>query len=108
LELPGSAIIKRALRDEDFRGSPSKGRKGLGPVCLLQHDIPEEIRKAVVEKAIRIGALLTRQKANLEHGEWLPWIKANLGFSPDWAQNRMHSILWPTVLSKLESILSVS
>ena len=33
--------------------------------------------RATIEKAIRIGELLTEQKAGLKHGEWLPWLKAN-------------------------------
>lgn len=37
--------------------------------------------KMSLEKAIRIGKLLTEQKTSLKHGEWLSWIKANLPFS---------------------------
>lgn len=37
--------------------------------------------KISLDKAIRIGELLTEQKASLKHGEWLSWIKANLPFS---------------------------
>jgi hypothetical protein len=35
----------------------------------------------MLEKAIRIGELLVTQKAECGHGNWLPWIKANLDFS---------------------------
>lgn len=44
----------------------------------------EEISGAtepVLVKAIRIGELLTLRRKELAHGEWLPWIKANLSFS---------------------------
>jgi hypothetical protein len=33
-----------------------------------------------LDKAIRIGELLTEQKAKLKHGQWLPWVKENLPF----------------------------
>ncbi len=34
-----------------------------------------------LEEAIRIGELLTAQKADLKHGEWLKWLKGNVPFS---------------------------
>lgn len=34
-----------------------------------------------LEKAVRIGELLTQQRELLKHGEWLPWVEANLPFS---------------------------
>jgi len=34
-----------------------------------------------LDKAIRIGGLLTQIKSDLDHGEWLPWLKANVQFS---------------------------
>jgi len=42
-----------------------------------------------VEAAIRIGELLTEQKAELEHGEWLPWILTHVPFSEWTARNYM-------------------
>jgi hypothetical protein len=43
--------------------------------------------RATIEKAIRIGELLTEQKAGLKHGEWLPWLKANVQFTARTASN---------------------
>lgn len=37
--------------------------------------------RMTIDKAIEIGKLLTKQKKALKHGEWLPWVKANLPFS---------------------------
>ena len=34
-----------------------------------------------LSKAIKIGELLTEQKESLKHGEWGPWIEANLSFT---------------------------
>ncbi len=33
-----------------------------------------------LQKAIRVGELLTGIKASLKHGEWLPWVEKNLPF----------------------------
>ncbi len=44
--------------------------------------------KLTVEKVIMVGELLTEQKAILEHGEWLPWIR-NLPFSQKTVCNYM-------------------
>ncbi len=37
--------------------------------------------KLTVEKMIEIGGELHTQRESLDHGQWLPWIKANLPFS---------------------------
>jgi hypothetical protein len=42
-----------------------------------------------LERAIRIGELLTEQKDALEHGKFLPWVRASLPFSERTAQNYM-------------------
>jgi hypothetical protein len=36
------------------------------------------LSKTSLEKAIEIGALLAQMKASMKHGEWLPWLKANI------------------------------
>jgi len=40
-----------------------------------------------VGKAIEIGALLTTVKEELPHGEWLPWLAANVPFAERTARN---------------------
>lgn len=40
----------------------------------------ESAGKVMIGKAIRIGELLTEQKASLGHGEWIPWIEDSLPF----------------------------
>src|SRR5947208_1178029 len=42
-----------------------------------------------VPKAIRIGELLTKIDAALDHGDWLPWLKDNVKFSDQCARNYM-------------------
>ena len=45
--------------------------------------------KVSLDKAQRIGELLTEQKDKLEHGEFIPWIKKSLPFSDRTARNYM-------------------
>jgi hypothetical protein len=49
-------------------------------IVTLHQEIAGHL-KISLEKAIKIGELLTEQKESLRHGAWLPWIKANLPFS---------------------------
>lgn len=39
--------------------------------------------------AIRAGELLIEAKADLQHGEWLPWLEANFDFTRQMATNYM-------------------
>ncbi|MHC1767692.1 MAG: MT-A70 family methyltransferase [Verrucomicrobiia bacterium] len=43
--------------------------------------------RKTVEMVIRIGELLTGEKAKLQHGEWLPWVRENLEFSERTSRN---------------------
>jgi Protein of unknown function (DUF3102) len=52
----------------------------------LHSEICDAVRTSI-ENAIRIGELLTEQKAVLKHGEWLPWLKANVQFTARTASN---------------------
>ena len=42
-----------------------------------------------LETAIKIGGLLTEQKAALKHGQWLPWCEESLAFNERTAQRYM-------------------
>src|SRR4051812_37587799 len=57
----------------------------------LHNEIVAAVR-TTLDKAIRIGELLTDQKAELKHGEWGRWLRENLkikGFSRATANNYM-------------------
>jgi hypothetical protein len=66
---------------------------------IIKSNIVDEIRKLhgevldqlrlSLEKGIRIGQLLVKQKGSLEHGEWLPWTEANLPFDERTARRYM-------------------
>jgi hypothetical protein len=43
--------------------------------------------RTTIQKAIRIGELLLQEKQRVGHGKWLPWIKANVGFSERTVRN---------------------
>ena len=45
--------------------------------------------QSTVDKAIHVGELLAEQKESMAHGDWLPWIEANCGFSVRVAQEYM-------------------
>ena len=55
----------------------------------LHGDFCRGLRKLMTEKAVRIGELLIAQKKECGHGNWLPWIEANLEFSIATAQEYM-------------------
>jgi hypothetical protein len=62
----------------------------LSEILFLHDEIQEAVRTSL-DKAIRIGQLLTQQKAELGHGEWGLWFDDNLAgtFSRATANNYM-------------------
>jgi len=60
----------------------------ISEICQLHAEIGGYLRMSL-EKAIRIGELLTEQKAGMKHGEWFPWIEANCLFSERLARDYM-------------------
>jgi Protein of unknown function (DUF3102) len=66
------------------------GAVALSGVVIEINRLHAEICQAArttIDKAIRIGELLAEQKEALKHGEWLPWLKANVEFSRQTADN---------------------
>jgi Protein of unknown function (DUF3102) len=53
------------------------------------HQAATGAARSAVEHAIECGRLLIQAKASVAHGEWLPWIEANLTFGPRQAQKYM-------------------
>jgi hypothetical protein len=49
--------------------------------------------RTTVQKAIRIGELLVEQKAESGHGNWIPWIEANLEFTRQTATTYIRAYL---------------
>jgi len=63
-------------------------RNRISEIVTLHNEVAGFLRMSV-EKAIWIGELLTAQKDSLQHGEFSPWIKANLPFTDRTAQRYM-------------------
>jgi hypothetical protein len=57
-------------------------------ICAL-HIECEGLARQTFDKAIIIGGLLAEAKADLGHGEWLPFVQANLPFTDRTARNYM-------------------
>lgn len=56
-----------------------------GDIIRLHGEI-QNLALDVMEKACKIGQLLTQKKTELEHGQFIPWIKSNLPFDERQAQ----------------------
>ena len=63
-------------------------QRPLDEIITLHNEIDGQCR-VILQKAVRIGELLTEQKAKLPHGEFTPWIETNLPFTVRTAQNYM-------------------
>jgi hypothetical protein len=57
-------------------------------IVRLHSEVAGLLRQTL-EKAIRIGQLLSEQKQILKHGEFIPWIEANIPFTDRTARNYM-------------------
>jgi hypothetical protein len=57
-------------------------------IVSLHQEIVGHLRQSL-EKAIRIGELLTEQKGSLKHGEFTPWLETNIPFTDRTARNYM-------------------
>ena len=60
-------------------------------IVTLHQEIIGHLKQSL-EKAIRIGQLLSEQKESLKHGQFTPWLKGNVPFSDRTARNYMR--LW--------------
>jgi hypothetical protein len=53
------------------------------------HQAVRDAAKNIVQQAIAAGMALNDAKSKLAHGEWLPWVEQNCGFSERTAHNYM-------------------
>jgi hypothetical protein len=69
----------------------------------------EQIRlfgRRAVQDVVEIGRLLTECKAKLGHGEWLPWIEREFGWSDRTARNFMN--VYQMLSSKSETVSNLA
>jgi len=57
-------------------------------LALISAELQTALKNETVN-VIAIGSLLNEAQAQLEHGEWLPWLKENFGSSVKTAENYM-------------------
>jgi hypothetical protein len=58
----------------------------LAAVANRQHELAREAGEEMIMHAFAAGEALIAVKAQLQHGEWLPWLAANFSASEDTAQ----------------------
>ena len=80
----------------------SRELDAISEIVALHSEVVTAAR-TTLDKAIRIGALLTEQKASLKHGQWLPWMEANLPFDRRTATNYMAVYDKREIVSHLDS-----
>ncbi len=61
----------------------------LGVTIRDHHERTQAAFGAAVQEAILCGKALTAAKAKVKHGEWLPWLKANVEFTSQTASGYM-------------------
>lgn len=60
--------------------------------------------KMSVNKAIRIGQLLSEQKKEMQHGDFLPWLESNFEMSERTAQNYMRLFYYRDKTAKVADL----
>jgi hypothetical protein len=71
----------------------------------LHRGIIGSLRRSIGD-AIRIGELLTTKKGKLKHGEWIPWLEAEIEFPERTAQRYMECYDWRFYLKSKSDTLS--
>ncbi len=64
--------------------------------------LAKEIRALGVESAIERGQKLIEAKAELSHGEWLPWLREHCDMAERTAQDYMALASWPNARSRAD------
>ena len=62
---------------------------GLGTEINERHVLAIQHASKALEHAIACGDLLIEAKSKAQHGQWLPWLRQNIGFSERTCQSYM-------------------
>ena len=66
-----------------------------------EHAASEDHAKSAIEHALQCGQLLIEAKAQVKHGQWLPWLEANCTVKERQARNYMRlADNWEAIESK--------
>jgi hypothetical protein len=68
------------------------------------HRLARSSAESAVQYAIRCGELLLAKKAELEHGEFMPWVETNCEFSTRHARRYMEAASKPDTRVRFESL----
>lgn len=79
----GELVVVTPKAIKLFKGKVSK--KVIDEINHAHEQIVRDVN-GTITRIIEIGEKLISVKAALEHGEWLPWVEANLNFTPRTAQ----------------------
>ena len=74
----------------------------LAVVANQEHALARQSGESMIEHALRAGDALVAAKAQLQHGEWLPWLEANFDGSERIAQMYMSVASNPKRVADLE------
>ncbi len=74
----------------------------LAAVANEEHALARQAGESMLEHAMRAGEALTEAKAQLPHGEWLPWLAANFDASEATAERYMQVAANPARVRDLE------
>lgn len=66
----------------------SDEQRDIAEINKLHREL-QELAVGALDRAIRIGELLSKAKSRLPHGQWLSWLAGNVAFSERTARNYM-------------------
>ena len=66
----------------------SDEQEGIAEIKKLHQEL-QELAAGALDRAIRLGELLSKAKKRVPHGQWLAWLTTNGGFSERTARNYM-------------------
>ncbi len=69
--------------------SPAHDLLSLADTIRIQHHEAEKSQRDALERYRTVGNALLAAKALCKHGEWLPWLKANVSFTEQHARRYM-------------------
>jgi hypothetical protein len=69
--------------------APARGLPALASEIRQEMGLVKQKVREAVSHAVRVGALLLEAKAQVRHGEWLPWLEENFPGTPQTARTYM-------------------
>jgi Protein of unknown function (DUF3102) len=76
----------------------------LADAANIEHRAFEATASAAVAHAVAAGEALAKAKAQLPHGDWLPWLRANVDFSERTARRYMTIAANRTRVADMDSV----